>query len=237
MFSKKFIIVVALIAVLIGCAKSEKKKETTTEKSTVNVPVKAVKPPSKAILSTPRIFTASKYNDEKWVNGIFKKDKNLVLITIDNKISTPIKVGYTLRFATAGEALVKEVGRMDYPSYSTLFVKVDKILDSKNDGNPTPITIVKFPIVACAYSQPGVWKNGIHLQTSGMFFIAVPHKEMSPIKIGDKLIFAGAGETTILGINRYEGDGPNSSIMITVDKPLDPVKDGAPNPITVIIPQ
>lgn len=237
MFSKKFIIVIAIIAVLIGCAKSEKKKDTTTEQPTVKAKAKTVKPPSKAVLTIPRTFTASKFNNEKWLNGIFKQEKNLVLIMIDNKISTPIKVGYTLHFAAAADAIVKEVGRMDYPSYSSLFVKVDKPLDSTNDGNPNPITIVKFPIVACAYSQPGVWKNGIHLQTSGMFFIAVPHKEMSPIKIGDKLIFAGAGEATILGINRYEGEGPNSSIMITVDKPLDPVQDGAPNPITVIIPQ
>jgi hypothetical protein len=232
MFIKNILIVLVMAVVLIaGCSKTEKDED----RAVTGAPEKAARPVEK---ETPpaRIFYTCKFTDDtKWSNGIDTQGKNVFFIIIARNAFTPIRSGYKLKFASAGEAIVQKVYRMDRPENSMIFITVDKNLDPVGDGNPNPIYIKSFEIRACASSMENKWRNGINLKQAGVFFFALKKDEPIQIKIGDRLVFAKTGEAIVKNIVRFKSGNRDTSIIVTVDKPLDPEGDGSPNPIEVVI--
>jgi len=233
---KHYLVLTAILLVLSGCSKSAKEEGKAATPANTTMPQKLKKADKPIDTTLSRIFSTTKFNSQTWSNGIHIQKKNMFFITISNNLSDPIKIGYRLKFAAAGEVEVTEVSRLDYPTYSSLFVCVSKNLDPIADGNPNLITLLGFKTSPCAYSGGNVWKNGIHLQSPGTFFIAIAKKDTCPIKVGDRVIFNAAGESRVQEINRFESESSNSSIIIKVDKNINPTNDGAPNPIKIIFP-
>lgn len=234
MNSKNTLIILVVLVAFIGCSKSE--QETAQIKSakklaeTDNIGKMEVKQ------KLSRVFQASKYSDNvKWSNGVNRIEKNQFFISIGKNDPIPISVDYTLRFARAGEAVVKKVYRFETQGGSSIIVGVDKELDPVGDGYPNKVYLKRVQIRPGNYSKENEWKNGISLKTTGMFFFVVKKDSPTPISIGDKLEFAAAGRTVVKGIWEKKEQGPYTNIFVTVDKPLDPAVDGAPHPIEVII--
>ncbi len=233
---KKILIVFIALAVVIGCSKKEEKKDNIVpgKKTTGQVQVKQVKKVTPAAL--PRVFRACDFsNNIKWLNGINRKEKNQFLISIGKNDPTPILVGYNLKFTRTGEARVLLVYRFEDPNKSSIFVTVNKTLDPNGDGFPNPIYLKSFQIQTGQYSKENAWKNGISLKTQGMFFFQVDKKFLTPVRIKDRLKFASSGEAIIMDIFRDEAAASYSSIFVTVNRIIDPARDGYPNFIDVSI--
>jgi hypothetical protein len=218
-----------------GCEKSVKNDIKNVAPKAPDKSINPEKADKPAITPAIRIFTTASFSDKSWINGILIQKKSKMFIMLTPNQANPVRIGYKLRFAAAGEVEVKEVGRLNSPTYSTLFVDVNKDLDPIKDGTPNPVVILGFKITPCLYSDSKMWKNGVHLKTRGTFFFLYDKKDTCPIQIGDRLIFKKAGETIVKDMGYLEASGANSSIMITVDKPLDPLLDGAPNEIQVVL--
>jgi hypothetical protein len=230
---KKILIVFFALAVLTGCSKKEEKTDNTVpeKKTTASVQVKKVTP-----ATLPRVFKACDYtNDIRWRNGINWKEKNQFFISIGKKDLTPILPGYNMKFARTGEAKVLLVHRVDDPNKSNIFVTVNKTLDPNGDGFPNPIYLKSYQIQPGQYSKENVWKNGISLKTQGVFFFQVDKKSLTPVKIQDRLKFAATGEGIIMDIFRDEAAAAYSSIFVTVNRIIDPIRDGYPNFIDLSI--
>ncbi|HLP48812.1 MAG TPA: hypothetical protein VK469_22925 [Candidatus Kapabacteria bacterium] len=92
---------------------------------------------------------------------------------------------------------------------------------------------VDIPRVFAApkYSD-GVWENGINKKNKNQFFITIDKAALNPLITGSKLKFASAGEVTVKQTVRQDNKS-YANIFVTVDKDLDPVKDGNPNPIYI----
>ncbi len=221
---------VVVFALLLGCSQ---KKENKEQKITPAAK-KIKKAPAKIEIS--RVFTTAKYSDGKdWQNGINIKNPGQFFINIAKKGLKPIKIGDKLQFASAGEAVVKKIGRQDNLDYATIFVTVDKNLDPAKDGNPNPIRITSIEVQPCRYSKPGEWLNGISLAKPGLFFLTIERMDQTPIKVGDRLKFGKSGESIVTQVSRQDREDNFANIYIKVDKPLDPTGDGYPNIIGVII--
>ena len=228
------IIIIMIFTLLIGCSTKEKEQKNSTAKAAKAAQkIKKEKPKNVEI---PRSFVATKYSDGVlWENGINKKAKNQFIISIAEKALNPIKTGYKLKFAAAGETVVTKVGRQDNKGYSSIFITVDKNLDPVKDGNPNPIYIKSIQLQPCRYSKPGEWQNGIQLIKPGLFFFTIERMDQTPIKIGDLVKFAKSGEAAVKAVSRRDRPDNFSDIFVTVDKSLDWVADGYPNPITIMI--
>lgn len=228
-------ILISLIVVLVvftGCSKTE--KEPVAGKSS-----KKTAEPSGAVVSVPREFRTSPYsNSDRWLNGINLKDKKQFFITIGKNAPLPINRGYKLKFAASGEATIQKLARVDNPDKSVIYITVDKNLDPTGDGNPNTILIKRFQIRPSSFSRENDWKNGISLKETGTFVFVLKKSDAIPLKIGDRLRFASSREAIVKKIVRYDGKGPGgqySNFHVTVDRSLDPARDGGPNFIEVII--
>jgi hypothetical protein len=227
---KTLLTVFLLLSLITACSKADKKEEVEKPK-----PPAAKKAKKKEALP-PRVFYSSKYtNNTKWVNGIDIIEKNLFFITVDKQAPTPVNAGYRLKFAAAGDAVVKNVYRKEKEKDASIFIQVDKILDPVKDGAPNPVYLRGFAIKPSPYSQENKWRSGISLEKPGLFIFGTAKKEPTPIKIGDHLKFARTGEAVVIKLYRFEKQEKHSTIFVTVDKALDPAGDGAPNLIEVII--
>ncbi len=228
---KNCLIIFTALVILIGCSKPEQK---TVETKYAKKTAKTDKDTTKKKL--PRVFQAANYSDnQKWINGVNRIEKNHFFISTGKNDPTPIYVDYTLQFARAGEALVKKVYRYENKDSSSIFIRVDKELDPVGDGYPNSVVIKRFQIWPGNYYKENEWKNGISLKTTGMFFFVEKKGEFVPISIGDRLEFAAAGSTFVKGIWGKKEQGSYTNIFVTVDKPLDPAGDGAPHPIEVVL--
>lgn len=220
-----------VMLILNGCSKKEKKEGAVTPTPRPKIIKKGAK-----IVQPVRIFYSSKYSDgSQWENGIDKKKKDAFFFIVPKKNLTPILPGFTLKFAKTGAASVLKVYRMEKDNQSLLFVTVDKTLDPKGDGNHNPISVKSISIQASAFSRGNDWLNGVSLKQAGMFFFVLEAQDAIPIMAGDRLIFAKTGEAVIKKVYRMAGQGKYSNIIVTVDRPIDPVGDGNPNSITVRI--
>lgn len=220
---------------LIGCSSKETKKQIKKEQKNPKAN-KEIKKEKQEKVEISRTFVATKYSDGTiWENGINKKAKNQFIISIEQKALNPIKTGYKLKFAAAGETIVTKVGRQDNKGYSSIFITVDKNLDPVKDGNPNLIYLKSINLQPCRYSKPGEWQNGIQLVKPGTFFFTIERMDQTPIKIGDLVKFAKSGEAAVKSVFRKDRSDNFSDIFATVDKSLDSVADGYPNTITVII--
>lgn len=85
---------------------------------------------------------------------------------------------------------------------------------------------------SCAFTDENTWVNGFFRADKSRFYFIIPKDEPIPIKAGDLLKFAFSGEAKVIQVVRGK-NGPVSNIFITVDKPLDPRRDGSPNPIVI----
>ena len=232
MLVKNILIILVLgLALLTGCSKTEKK----ADRAVPGPPGKAARPVEKEAPPARTFYTCKFSDGTKWVNGIDKQKKNVFFITIARNTFTPIKSGYKLKFASAGEAIVQRVYRLDRPENSMIFITVDKNLDPIMDGNPNPIYIKSIEIKAAAFSRENVWRSGINLKQTGVFFFALERNEAIPLKTGDRLIFAKTGEAIVKNVVRFKREDRYVNIIVTVNRPLDPGGDGAPNPIEVVI--
>lgn len=223
-------IIILVFALLIGC--SQAKKDKVPKNAIAKKKIKKEKPVKDDI---PRVFATTKYSDSIWENGVNKKNKNQFFITIDIAALKPIITGSKLKFASAGEATVKQTVRQDNKSYANIFVTVDKDLDPVKDGNPNPIYIKSLDLQPSRYSDPGVWQNGIHLVQPGLFFLTIERMDQTPIKIGDRLKFAKSGPAKVVYISRNNKPDKFADIFVKVDRSLDGMGDGFPNILTVMI--
>jgi len=222
MYFKKCMLIFAILIVIIGCSKAEKKKETTTVKE----PVKVSQEVTPAKLQKPKMLHSSVFTDQtNWKNGFSLKKKNLFYFTILKDEPTPVKAGYYLKFAMSGEAKVIEVTRGENGPNSSIFVKVDKDLNPEKDGNPNPIIILGFETRANCFTDNKEWKNGIHLTKTGYFYFLLDKKEPTPVQVGNKVRFAQSGEAVVRDVFRTENP-KMASIFVGVDKALDPAGAG-----------
>jgi hypothetical protein len=83
---------------------------------------------------------------------------------------------------------------------------------------------------ASTYTDDAKWFNGIDRHEKNRFFFTINRDDPTPLMPGYKIEFAKSGETVVVDV--YRIDKPDSTgIFVTVDKDLDPVGDGYPNPI------
>ena len=234
MFTKKFLLLMVwvLLAALSGC--SEKKENTGT--STATGTKTAAPQPVKEEAPLPRTLCAGNYSDNtQWRNGIDTKEKNRFFCSIKKTDPTPVMPGHILEFAKSGKAVILGVYRDEKPNGDTVFITVAKNLDSTGDGYPNPIHIKSFQIQTSPYSQENEWKNGISLKKPSMFFFMIDKKASIPFKAGNRLKLVTTGETLITEIYRHEAQEKLSQIFVTVNKPIDPVGDGNPHFIEILI--
>ena len=88
-------------------------------------------------------------------------------------------------------------------------------------------------VVANNYSEGG-YTAGIHSQSgspSYFYFLISPQSQV-PVKVGSTLVFARTGPATVTKID-VASQGGQTAVFVHVDKTLDPVGDGYPNPIRV----
>jgi hypothetical protein len=132
---KKMVIVLFVLVVLFGCAKSEKKAASpVSPTSTTSVPTTP---------GTVKEYIAVKYSDGGiWENGINKRDGNQFLISIPTGTPTPVNYGDKLKFAATGDAVVTNFSRMEKPGFSAIFIVVNKKIDPVGDGYPHPIVFL-----------------------------------------------------------------------------------------------
>ena len=85
-----------------------------------------------------------KYSQENvWRNGISLKEPGMFFFNVKKNTYIPFKVGDRLKFAAAGEALIKGIFRSEkQEKFSQIFVTVDKSLDPEGDGNPNFIGMI-----------------------------------------------------------------------------------------------
>ncbi len=228
MFLRKLLLVLAVLVVVSSCSKKEDKSRKGASpvlKTEVVAEVKSGTP-------SPGSFHAAKYTDsDKWINGVSRRMKSQFFISINKSAPTPFVPGHKLEFAKSGKAVIRQVYRMDNPDNSSVFITVDKDLDPVGDGHPNPIHVRSLQMQASNYSKENSWRNGISLTQPGMFLIMVEKKTQLPFKVGDRLFFAGAGEAVIKGMFRNETLEKFSQVFVTVDRSLDPERDGNPNAI------
>jgi len=234
MFIKRFLLLMVLVALAIfsGCTEKEEKVGTSTAtgtEMTAPQPVKEEAP-------LPKTLCAGNYSDNtQWRNGIDIKKKNRFFVSINKTDPTPVMPGHILGFAKSGTAVILGVYRDEKPNGDAIFITVAKNLDPIGDGYPQPIQIKSFQIQTSPYSQENEWKNGINLKKPGMFFFMIDKKASIPFKAGNRLKLAATGETMIKEIYRHEAQEKLSQVFVTVNKPLDPVGDGNPHLIEILI--
>ena len=72
-----------------------------------------------------------------WRNGISLTQPGTFLLMVEKKAHVPFKAGDRLKFAAAGEAVIKRVFRDENGGkFSRVFITVDRSLDPEGDGNP-----------------------------------------------------------------------------------------------------
>jgi hypothetical protein len=233
---KTLILMVGLMLVVVGCSKKDSGQGQTAPEVTVK-PAKAKRAARIAqMVSMQRQLQPHNFSDSKvWTKGVNRRDGNQFFFNLGLQALLPIKPGYVLRFAGTGEAIVTQVGRQNSGSYSSVFVTVNRRLNPETDGFPNPVRLVRFDVQAAQYSKAGEWRNGIHLQTSGQLFFAIERGDQTPVAAGDKMRFARSGEATVTRVDRQPREDAFANVFVIVDKPLDPVADGYPNPITVLV--
>jgi len=225
-----------LVSLWVGCSKAGKKEEAevtgTPGKTQEPVAEEKVQKES-AVL--PRILYPVKYTDgARWSNGIDTEKKNVFFIAVAKNTPTPIKIGYRLKFASAGEAVVRNVYLLKQEDKDSIFIRVDKNLDPGGDGAPHPIYVKGFELKTVNYSKANKWSRGINLENPSMFFFKWVKDEPTPLQVGDRLKFARTGEARVVKLARLKAQDNSVSIFVIVDKPLNPSGDGNPNPIEVI---
>ncbi len=103
-------------------------------------------------------------------------------------------------------------------------------------GATTPIEkqypVLQRMVTALKITDNDNWINGISVKDSAHLVIQINREDFTPFDVGYKLKFALSGEAEVLKISRVEIK-ERSNIFVTVNKPLDPVGDGNPNPIIV----
>jgi hypothetical protein len=230
------LILSSLVIFAGGCKKSEPKETAAPEiKPIVTHTEKAAL--QKAEPKLMRELIPYKYSDKStWENGINQKLGLQFFISIPKETLLPVKPGFVLQFAGAGEATVMQVGRLESPEYSSVFITVDKKLDPERDGNPHLIQIKRFYIQAAPMNVAGNWRNGINLTYHQMFLFCIETKDQTPIQIGDQIEFPKSGAATVTVVKRENRQDGFANVTVTVDKPLDPDGDGYPRKLTVIVP-
>ena len=218
------------IAWLANCSKSqEPKKPQPGTGSGVKPIVRTVAP------HVARSFDISKYSDKSnWSSGVNIRSRDQFFIKIGRQSPTPFRIGHLLKMATAGAVRVLQVYRQDGAADASIFVKVDGKLDPGGDGYPHPVRLIELEIIVANYSDGSQWKNGIHLQKAGTLFFTISETEATPLQAGDRLVFHQAGTATVKAVSRFTGPKGRTNIIVTVDKPLDPVGDGAPHNVRCI---
>jgi hypothetical protein len=220
---------------LSGCSPAEKNAE---RQDVQHKGKKAVRPATATTgqweMEKPPVFYAKNFSDDqKWLKGIDVKQKNVFFFSMAKTSPTPLTAGCRLRFAAAGEAEVRSVYRLEKPDKSSIFIKVDTMLDPDHDGYPHPILLKNRVVVASRYSKEPEWRNGINLKKPGLFFFSIKENELVPVKKGDRLKFLKSGDARVKQVTVNEAKDRKFSILVTVDRTLDPDKDGFPNPISV----
>lgn len=226
-----------LVSLGVGCSKAGKQEEAKAAGTTGKTQEPAVgEKLQKESAVLPRVLYPVKYTDgTKWKNGIDTIEKNVFFMAVAKNVPTPIKIGYLLKFASAGEALVRQVYRLNQENKDSIFIRVDKTLDPTGDGAPNPIYVKGFEIKAANYSKDNKWSRGINLENPNMFFFNVVKDEPTPLQVGDRLKFAETGETRVVKLSRMKTQDNSVSIFVILDKSLNPSGDGNPNPIEVIL--
>jgi hypothetical protein len=90
-----------------------------------------------------------------------------------------------------------------------------------------------FKIKANNFTDGKKWRKGVSLKETGKFYFIIKQNDETPVAIGDTVVFAKSGETSIENVIRFKNKN-DSSIFVTVDKKLDPDGDGYPKVIKVI---
>ncbi len=106
-------------------------------------------------------------------------------------------------------------------------------LFNRSSDNKDSFSSIPRSIRISSFSDDKEWKNGIYLKDTHIFFIIIAKEDKSPIEKGNILRFNNANNSVVIKVFRVE-NACNSSIFITVDKHLDPEKDGSPNQVLFI---
>jgi hypothetical protein len=143
----------------------------------------------------------------------------------------------TCRSATraSGEAEVRNVFRVEKPDSSSIFIRVNKNLDPDKDGFPNPVFLKSRIIIASRFFKENAWRNGVSFEKPGLFFFSIKENELVTVKVGDRLKFMKSGEAIVGNVVKDKVQNQKFNIMDSVDKLLDPDKDGFPNPIDVLL--
>ncbi|MBP7461773.1 MAG: FkbM family methyltransferase [Candidatus Delongbacteria bacterium] len=106
--------------------------------------VKFTPDPEEWIPSVSKTLRLSTYSDnENWKNGFSQTDPRVFFVVIDKNDPVPIKTGQTLRFRQNGNVKITKLYRMENPTYSTLFITVDRPLDPEAESIPNDIIIIE----------------------------------------------------------------------------------------------
>jgi hypothetical protein len=232
---KIYLVPFIVMASLLCCSKTEKKAKIAGDQNPMKKLVKQASPRTGGEGSeVTGLFHAANYTDNrKWLKGIDTKEKNVFIFSVPKNSPTPLTVRCRLQFASAGEAEVRSVYRMEKPAHAAIFIKVDKNLDPNKDGFPNPIFLKGFTIIANSFSKEHAWRNGISLKETGLFFFSIKENEPVLVQVGDRLKFLKTGEAIVKKVAKGKAIDHKFNIMVTVDRALDPASDGFPNPIDV----
>lgn len=116
-----------------------------------------------------------------------------------------------------------------------------KKADSKAAAGSTPEkpaaavgkrTALPLEFTASGHSDAGNWKSGINRLQRSQFLYAIGKDQPTPLLPGHRLHFAAAGAAAVVSVFRLDGPA-HASIFVTVDKELDPERDGNPFPIRI----
>jgi|GEM_PF-826293 len=80
----------------------------------------------------------------------------------------------------------------------------------------------------------GKWSNGIHRERKNLFLLDVARDASLPVRAGDRLKFAAAGEARVRNVHRVE-QGSHSLVFVRVNRVLDPDADGHPHRVEIIV--
>ncbi len=85
---------------------------------------------------------------------------------------------------------------------------------------------------ALSFTDNTNWINGVAVKDKNTVLLQIGKNAPLPVQVGYKLTFAFSGEAEILKVSRMEMKD-YANVFITVNKPLDVIGDGNPNPIFV----